>query len=172
MIWYLRVLKKSFVFSGRARRKEFWYFMLFNILVSILVVEFVDFKYQVTLYPFFRILRFYLRIFGLLTFLPMLALSVRRLHDINIRGWWVLLGFLPIVYVMSLRGLSVSVDFIAQLSPVVAISLLDIVSGWGVSIKFILQLSPVVAISVIAFIKGNQGENRFGPDPKTIHYKK
>ena len=37
MNWYLEVLKKYFVFSGRARRKEYWYFVLFNLIISIVL---------------------------------------------------------------------------------------------------------------------------------------
>ena len=88
MEWYLAVLKKYAVFSGRARRKEYWMFFLFNILVAIglAIVDCVLGGSGVlgTLY-------------ALGVFIPNLAVSVRRLHDSNRSGWWLLLFFIPLI---------------------------------------------------------------------------
>ncbi len=89
MNWYLEVLKKYAVFSGRARRKEYWMFILFNnIIVFVLgLIEEIagsDQSILATLYM-------------LAVLLPGLAVSVRRLHDTGRSGWWLLIGFVPLI---------------------------------------------------------------------------
>lgn len=86
MNWYLGVLKKYAVFSGRARRKEYWYFVLFNIIISI-AVSIIGSILGTTLLD---------KLYALAILLPGLAVSVRRLHDIDRSGWWLLLIFIPI----------------------------------------------------------------------------
>ena len=94
MNWYLDVLKKYAVFSGRARRKEYWYFCLFNIIVAI-VLAIVD----VIFGTFSKALGIGLfgGIYALAVFIPSLAVSVRRLHDRNRSGWWLLIALVPII---------------------------------------------------------------------------
>lgn len=76
-------------FSGRAIRSEYWYWVLFSLLCG-LATEILDagiFSFDI---PSASPLN---GVFNLLTFLPSLALSVRRLHDIDRTGWWVLIAF-------------------------------------------------------------------------------
>lgn len=90
MNWYLEVLKKYAVFSGRARRKEFWMFTLFNlIVVAVLAGLAVGTKSGVfwALYG----------IYGLAVLLPGWGVTVRRLHDTSRSGWWILFYIVPIV---------------------------------------------------------------------------
>ncbi len=88
MNWYLDVLKNRYAqFQGRARREEFWMFILIYILISI-AVGVVDAILGT------RILG---AIYGLALLVPCIALSARRLHDINRSGWWQLIGLIPIV---------------------------------------------------------------------------
>jgi uncharacterized membrane protein YhaH (DUF805 family) len=94
MSYYLEALKKYAVFSGRARRTEFWYFVLFNIIVTI-VLSLID-----TLLGTFNILRgvgLLSGIYGLAVLIPTLAVTVRRLHDIDRTGWWILIGLIPLI---------------------------------------------------------------------------
>ncbi|MEB3206049.1 MAG: DUF805 domain-containing protein [Vampirovibrionales bacterium] len=92
MNWYLEALKKYAQFHGRARRKEYWFFMLFNILISIgfyivdglLGLLFADVGALSTLYTFAILL-------------PLMAVTVRRLHDTNRSGWWILIDLLPLL---------------------------------------------------------------------------
>ncbi|MDM9619237.1 hypothetical protein A6U87_00770 [Rhizobium sp. AC44/96] len=76
------------VFKGRARRSEFWWFTLFSVLASF-VLAFVD-------YLLFghEILS---TLFALGTLLPMLAVTVRRLHDVDRSGWWIFIGLIPLI---------------------------------------------------------------------------
>jgi len=116
MSWYIKCLKNYVGFSGRARRKELWMFVLFNIIFSAVagIIDYIifqdsNFKVIGTLYSL-----------GVL--LPSLAVSVRRLHDTNRVGWWIFLGLIPVV------GTIILIVFYAT--------------------------------------NGQQGDNRFGPDPK------
>ena len=88
MSWYLEVLKKYAVFEGRARRKEFWMFILFNFIFTI-VAAILD---GIIGSPGIIYL-----LYCLAVLLPSLAVSVRRLHDIDKSGWWLLIGFVPLI---------------------------------------------------------------------------
>ena len=102
MHWMLLPYRRYFEFSGRSRRKEYWMFVLLNILVSIAidivfgqssyqqVGSFIGFSNYVTgtggmIHNFF----------GLVSLIPGLAVSVRRLHDQDRSGWMLLLGLIP-----------------------------------------------------------------------------
>jgi uncharacterized membrane protein YhaH (DUF805 family) len=82
-------------FSGRAIRSEYWYWVLFTIIASA-VTAFIDtsfFALDSGVMPLNNI-------FGLITFVPSLAISLRRLHDIDRTGWWILIGFTVIGLVL------------------------------------------------------------------------
>jgi uncharacterized membrane protein YhaH (DUF805 family) len=88
MNWYLAVLKKYAVFSGRARRKEYWMFFLFNIIIAF-VLGFIE-----GLLGGQGILG---GLYTLAVLIPGIAVSVRRLHDIDKSGWWLFIGFIPLI---------------------------------------------------------------------------
>nr|WP_255775647.1 DUF805 domain-containing protein [Microbulbifer sediminum] len=94
MNWYLAVLRKYAVFRGRARRKEYWYFVLFNILIS-LVLGAVD-SATGNFHPETG-LGVVSGIYGLLVLIPSIAVTVRRLHDTGRSGWWFLLALIPVL---------------------------------------------------------------------------
>lgn len=81
-------------FSGRARRSEYWLFGLFSLLISIACII-LDYVLGTDFWSFPYGL-FYV-VFGVATFLPGLAVSVRRLHDVGKSGWFLLLIFIPII---------------------------------------------------------------------------
>jgi uncharacterized membrane protein YhaH (DUF805 family) len=81
------VLTQYTGFSGRARRSEYWYFFLFNVLVSI-VAGVIDTALNSPVLGIIVTL-------GLL--LPSIAVSVRRLHDTGRSGWWLLISLVPLV---------------------------------------------------------------------------
>lgn len=94
MSWYLSVLKKYAVFSGRAQRAEYWFFVLFNIIVSI-VLAFVDSAAgTMNAAAGVGVLG---AIYSLAVLIPSIAVSVRRLHDTSRSGWWLLLIFVPLL---------------------------------------------------------------------------
>ncbi|MBB6095335.1 uncharacterized membrane protein YhaH (DUF805 family) [Povalibacter uvarum] len=99
MNWYLDVLKKYAVFSGRARRKEYWFFFLFNFIASIVLaivdsmLGTVNMTYGIGLLGC---------IYTLLVLIPGIAVGVRRLHDTDRSGWWLLIGLVPLIGVIVL----------------------------------------------------------------------
>ncbi|MEX2441758.1 MAG: DUF805 domain-containing protein [Pontimonas sp.] len=86
-------------FQGRTRRSGYWWVVLFLVLVS-LVLWFVDLQLFTGLWPQEALEQGagpLSTVFALAIIVPVLALGVRRLHDTNRSGWWVLLGFIPII---------------------------------------------------------------------------
>lgn len=96
MNWYLEVLKKYAVFSGRARRKEFWFFALFNIIVSILL-SIIDGILGLSVGGAEAGMGILSLVYALGVIIPSIAVTVRRLHDIDKSGWWFLIVFIPII---------------------------------------------------------------------------
>ena len=94
MDWYLRVLKQYAVFNGRARRKEYWFFVLFNILISIglAIVDGLTGSFSAE-----AGLGLLGGVYTLAVLIPSIAVSVRRLHDTNRSGWWLLIAFIPLI---------------------------------------------------------------------------
>ncbi len=93
MNWYFNVLKKYAVFSGRARRKEYWMFFLINLIIAV-VLGLIEGVLGIpgilgTLY-------------SLAVLIPGIAVSVRRLHDIGKSGWWMLIAFVPVIGIIVL----------------------------------------------------------------------
>ncbi len=93
MQWYLAVLKKYAVFNGRASRSEFWWFVLFNIIVAF-VLGFIDGLLGTTTQSGYGLLS---GIYSLAVLLPAIGVAIRRLHDSGKTGWWLLLCFVPII---------------------------------------------------------------------------
>ena len=93
MKWYIEVMRKYAVFSGRAQRQEYWMFVLFNVIIVLflgIIDEMADSDFEssrstlTTLYV-------------LATLIPFLAVGVRRLHDTGRSGWWLLISLIPII---------------------------------------------------------------------------
>ncbi|TVQ71104.1 MAG: DUF805 domain-containing protein [Balneolaceae bacterium] len=93
MHWYLEVLKQYAVFGGRSRRTEFWSFVLFHLIILI-VLRIID--------GFAGTSVMISTIYVLGVLLPMIAVSVRRLHDTDRSGWWLLAVFFPFLGVIVL----------------------------------------------------------------------
>ena len=94
MSWFVEALKKYAVFSGRSRRKEYWFFILFVVIISI-VLNIID--GLIGAYDRSMGAGLLSTIFSLAILIPSIAVSVRRLHDINRTGWWVLIALVPLV---------------------------------------------------------------------------
>jgi len=115
MSWYITVLKKYAVFSGRARRKEYWMFSLFNTIVSFalgLVLGFIGGLTGVGS----TLANIGSALYALGTIVPSIAVAVRRMHDSGRSGWWLLVP---------------------------------------------------VANLIFLFVDSQEGENEYGPNPKT-----
>lgn len=87
MSWYIQAIKNYCNFSGRARRTEYWMFALISAVI-VFVLGIIDgiigIKILTNLYSLFIVI-------------PELALSFRRLHDIDKSAWWLLIAFVPVV---------------------------------------------------------------------------
>jgi len=81
MNYYIKVLQNYANFNGRARRSEYWYFVLFNFLVSLVLVFIggaIEFELISTLY-------------SIAVLIPSIAVAVRRMHDVGKSGWFILI---------------------------------------------------------------------------------
>ena len=94
MNWYIGALKKYAVFSGRSRRKEYWMFVLFNLIISIVLGVVDGLIGTVNLEMGVGLLG---GIYSLAVILPGIGVTVRRLHDTNKSGWWLLIVLIPII---------------------------------------------------------------------------
>jgi uncharacterized membrane protein YhaH (DUF805 family) len=94
MNYYTDVLKKYAVFGGRARRKEYWMFVLWNLIIYV-VLGFVLGIIGKAINSQMPMVLAYL--YALAVLIPNLAVSVRRLHDTGRSGWWLLIGLVPLV---------------------------------------------------------------------------
>jgi uncharacterized membrane protein YhaH (DUF805 family) len=103
--WFITALKKYAVFSGRSRRSEYWYFVLSYSLIYIVlavadsVTGSFDSRSGVGLLT---------GIFSLALLIPSLSVTVRRLHDTDRTGWWILITLIPLI------GLIVLLVFVLQ----------------------------------------------------------
>jgi len=99
MNWYLKVLKQYSDFKGRARRKEYWMFTIFNIIFGGIAMT-LDSVFGIAIEgvgygPLYGI-------YVLVLFIPGLAVAVRRLHDIGKSGWMLLITLIPLIGVIWL----------------------------------------------------------------------
>ena len=94
MNYFIDGIKKFADFTGRARRKEYWMFVLIytviNIVLAVLGLDIISL------------------IFGLALLVPSISIAVRRLHDTSRSGWWLLIGLIPLI------GFIVIIVFLAQ----------------------------------------------------------
>ncbi|HEY1428858.1 MAG TPA: DUF805 domain-containing protein [Candidatus Tumulicola sp.] len=96
MNYWIAALGKYVVFSGRARRSEYWYFVLFNSLFALAWAFLVGFCGSLG-GENRTMMRIFVELVPLATLLPTIAVSIRRLHDTGRTGWWYLLALVPIL---------------------------------------------------------------------------
>ena len=86
--WKKVVLEDYANFAGRARRAEYWWFTLANIIaIIVLALLMAAVKIFIVLYV----------IYALALIIPSIAVTIRRLHDTDKSGWWILIGLVPFV---------------------------------------------------------------------------
>ena len=88
--WFKKGLRNYTNFSGRARRKEYWYFSLVHsiLIVTAMIVDYIIFGSETGLF-------YVVVMLGL--FIPSVSVAIRRLHDTSRSGWWMLLAFIPLI---------------------------------------------------------------------------
>jgi uncharacterized membrane protein YhaH (DUF805 family) len=138
MEWATLPLKRYAEFTGRSRRKEYWMYVLLLIVVGIVIgiVEGIT-GLRGMVGPYGPISA----LFGLATFIPSLAVGVRRLHDTNRSGLWLLIGYGPLL--LMIAGM---LQFTMILS--------------------VVALIGFVVLLVFMVLEGNRGPNQYGADPK------
>jgi len=153
MSWFIKCLKQYADFSGRARRKEYWYFVLFASIIS-LVTYGLDWIFNTQIaYPYFNSGWFNI-IASVLLILPSFAVIVRRLHDVNKSAWFlVILYTLLGVYFFSAMRL-IANDELANIIIFLVATIIYLVFG----IWFI----------VLMCLDGVYGENKWGSNPKGV----
>ncbi len=148
MKYYLDVLKKYAVFTGRASRQEFWMFFLFNMIIGI-ILSIVD-NVAGSTYTYYASMGVPVRVgyiqnfYSLLVFIPNLSVSVRRLHDVNKSGHLLWLVFAPLVLLFW--------SFFA--GAYMAMVLLALV-----------MLGFAIWLLVLNCTEGTRGPNKYGEDP-------
>ena len=93
MNWYLDAWKNYANFQGRARRKAYWMFVLFNI-IALVVLGVIEGAIGLGGQNGYGILT---GVYSLAMILPLIAVAVRRLHDTGRSGWWILIGLVPLI---------------------------------------------------------------------------
>ena len=146
MDWMLMPLRRYAEFSGRSRRKEYWMYVLFLAIVGVIIgiVEKV-----LELSDAFAGNGPITTIFSLVTLIPSIAVGVRRLHDTDRSGWWVLLPA-PGYIVMIAGAVSMNLSYMFMGGALVGIC------GLVLLVFFVLD--------------GTKGMNRFGDDPKEVNH--
>ena len=147
--WAIRPLKRYAQFSGRAPRAEYWWFYLGYII----------------LYAILTILTRISAIFGILglvylgLIIPMIAVGVRRLHDTNRTGWWVLAPMIP-----YLIGLAMIVPAIIS-GAAGGVNPFNMASLGAAGIFFMIGFVMAIVVFIFTVLPGTKGPNRFGDDP-------
>lgn len=160
--YYVHAITRNYAnFSGRARRREFWGFVLFHFLISylLLIVGFIFFGSALlhaikegsigsalTVVSSVLVCATLGLIYGLVVFLPQLALTVRRLHDRGLSGWWLLAP----IGIMFVGAIIIKVLETPEFSVIVALANL------GLSIWLFVQYCS----------DGEPGRNQYGENPK------
>lgn len=142
MEWAILPLRRYADFKGRSRRKEYWFFVLLMVAVFA-ALYFIEGLLDLRVHGQGPLTL----LFQLAILLPMLAVGARRLHDTGRSGWWLLIGYGPLL-------ISTLLPFIGLASLNLAM-ILAAVAGVG-----------FVVLLIFMALEGARGPNAYGPDPK------
>jgi uncharacterized membrane protein YhaH (DUF805 family) len=146
--WAKRPLQKFADFAGRAPRAEYWWFFLATIIayfVVMIVESIVGLDATVGPYGPLSVLLM------LALLVPSLAVTLRRLHDTDRTGWWILIAVVPYFIVGVMAGAAAAGGSTGGLA---AAGLLGLVA-----------LAGAIVLLVFMVLPGTKGDNRYGPDP-------
>jgi uncharacterized membrane protein YhaH (DUF805 family) len=146
--WAKRPIEKYADFGGRASRAEYWWYTLAIIILGIVVSiieNMVGLDNWVGMYGPIALLLM------LALLVPGLAVTVRRLHDTDRSGWWMLIALIPYGLLAVVMGMSAASGSLAM------VGLAGIVA--------IVALIGVIALLVFMIMPGTPGDNRYGPPP-------
>lgn len=156
------LFEKYATFSGRAARSEYWWFFLFNIIVTFVFTMIVTtLNVALPFSPHGALVFENLAIACLecIFFIPVVAVTVRRLHDRAVSGVWAIIpAILSFISILSNFAVFFSMDYLSSLveNPVII---------WVFICLFWVLALFALGIFVLTILKGTQGSNKFGPDP-------
>lgn len=159
MEWYLAVLKKYAVFEGRARRKEYWTFTVFNIILIYIFLRLGSLP--VIGVPFQALFWVY----NLGTIIPTIAAAVRRLHDTGKSGNWYLISLIPTIGSYIIIGILVGMA-ISHSSGSALGSSIPVTFVFQLVLISIIPIAGLVWLIVLLARDGTPGSNKYGDDPK------
>jgi len=165
MEWMFMPLKRYADFSGRSRRMEFWMWQLFQIIVYFVVIILVmmagggammtgDPTALAAAGGAVMIIFLLYMLYALVVLIPSIAVAVRRLHDTNRTGWWILGPLVPYVFMFLAGMMAMSSPDMAGLAGIIGL----------VCLLAVIVLALVLL--VFYFLEGTKGPNQYGPDPK------
>lgn len=94
MNWFITALKKYATFSGRSQRSEYWYFLLFYLIIYLVLAVVDGITGSFSAKSGIGLLT---GLFSFAMLLPGLSVAVRRLHDTGRSGWWIFIGLIPLI---------------------------------------------------------------------------
>lgn len=142
-------------FQGRATRSEFWWFYLFSFLVNN-AFSLLDRVFSFVIIELIGIL------VALAIFLPNIAVSVRRLHDLNLSSWWFCFIYIPLAFlVIIVSYFAINAQYIDATS--LSSLAIGLVICGGLCV-LICVISSLVFL-ILFILRGTRGVNRFGEDP-------
>lgn len=153
MYWYKKVVFENYAnFNGRARRSEYWYFILFNALFSLaltIIDNLLGLNFGTAESGVLN------TIYSLAVFIPSLAVSVRRLHDIGKSGWLLLITYGTIILLavfLILGSFMYSFD-----------------SSALIMIFALLIIAVAIWLLIMFCTEGDDFTNKYGPNPKAFN---
>ena len=163
--WYLEAMRKYFVFSGRSRRKEYWGFCLYHFLFVFILGKFAEFGFfdSLVLETTKEGTKTYLpcELFLWIHILPIIAVQVRRFHDIGKSAWWVFFLYLSalifLILVIILMGILYFGSGISVSSSFANIA--------GMICDCIVTTALIILYGLSCF-DSQVGTNKYGDDPK------
>lgn len=156
MKYYLHVWKNAFNFKGRARRKEFWMFQLFDVTILLLLWYCIE-----ELYSILAPCLFYA--YFILGLIPRLALIVRRLHDIGKTGKYALLAMLNLLLFVEIIPRFKSMVRIFQYS---RNTQNEFYSQVFLNLFYLVLFISCVIMLEFFLKQGQRGRNKYGENPK------
>lgn len=102
MKYYIEAFKNCGVFKGRSSRKEYWMFVLFQVVITIIFYMALYVLLSANNEGLSDTIAMIFGIYCLISILPSISISVRRLHDVDKSGWWFLFGIIPVLGLVSL----------------------------------------------------------------------
>lgn len=167
MRWMIMPLRRYADFSGRSQRIEFWMWVLFQIAIFAVLVTLDNvlglgghhqfgamsgntlLSYATSFYASGGLLTW---VFWLLALIPNLAVNVRRLHDSDRTGWWIVMPIAPFAFTAAIL--------------IIAVAARSITMVLITTLFLILSFGGIIALIVLLCLDGTRGVNRFGPDPR------